>query len=145
MYLDVAKILNGQKDAESTYFKKQKPFNFRLILSSEDANVASIWQESPIEVLEAGSSINSQLAPTAAAPQVNIVAPFTISPGGTINLIDVPNLCAAVGWATRKKKMLKWSLASKQRRQFQHDGCLDHIASTRCQTISLQDLLHQQP
>jgi hypothetical protein len=125
LYLDVAKI--------------------RLILSRKNANVASIWHESSFEVPEGGSSINNQPVPTVGVPLVNIMAPVAVSPSGTINLIDVPNLCTTISWSTRETKISRWYFASLQRIQFQHNGYLDQLASTRCQTISLHDLLQPRP
>ena len=149
MYLEGTKILNNEKDTKSTYFKKQKPANFKLILSSKDTNTSGFWHENTIEVLDDNGSYSLPM-PAATAlgpnrPQVHIVAPVTISPGGTITLVDVQNLCTTIDWATRERKFLKFYLASQQKIQCQHEDCANLSIARHCKSVSLEDLLKPMP
>jgi hypothetical protein len=146
MYLDGSSILGNREDAKQSYFRKQPPHSFKIILTSKDTNASGFWHESTVEVLEGDDSSNMPVpGPVALGsrrpPQVSIVAPVSISPGGTITLVDVPNLCTTIDKAAKERKLLRWYLASQQRIQWRHEYCISVLPSQRCHTVNLEEVL----
>jgi hypothetical protein len=150
IYLDGTEIVKNQQNSKQTYFKKQKPHKFRLILSSKDTNLSEFWHEGTIEVLDDNSISHNLPMPAATLlgpnrPQVRIVTPAAISSAGTTSFIDVQNLCTTIGWATRERKILKFYLASQQRIRCQHEDCAHLLIPKHYKSVSLEDLLMPLP